>query len=84
MSGTLVKNITFKWMLFGIAILNFLYAPLLLSLKNPPTKEEKKVLSKLKAMNQICLIVLNLFQSLLTGENSSVRYVTYENEDDEE
>lgn len=43
MSGTLVKTIGFEWMLFGIAILNFLYAPLLIRLKNPPTKEEKKV-----------------------------------------
>ncbi|EEZ98884.1 Vesicular acetylcholine transporter-like Protein [Tribolium castaneum] len=43
LSGTLVKKIGFEWMLFGIAILNFLYAPLLISLKNPPTKEEKKV-----------------------------------------
>lgn len=43
MSGTLVKTIGFEWMLFGIAIINFLYAPLLFSLRNPPTKEEKKV-----------------------------------------
>lgn len=48
MSGTLVKKIGFEWMLFGIAILNFLYAPLLLSLKNPPTREEKKVKYKSK------------------------------------
>ncbi|KAJ8921973.1 hypothetical protein NQ315_008610 [Exocentrus adspersus] len=64
MSGTLVKNIGFEWMLFGIAILNFLYAPLLYCLKSPPTKEEKK--------------------SLITGEKSSVRYVTYQNEEDDE
>lgn len=44
MSGTLVKTIGFEWMLFGIAILNFLYAPLLYCLKSPPTKEEKKVI----------------------------------------
>ncbi|KAK9718757.1 Major Facilitator Superfamily [Popillia japonica] len=44
MSGTLVKTIGFEWMLFGIAIINFLYAPLLVSLRNPPTKEEKKSL----------------------------------------
>lgn len=30
-------------MLFGIAVLCFLYAPLLTFLKSPPTKEEKKV-----------------------------------------
>lgn len=43
LSGTLVKTIGFEWMLFGIAILCFLYAPLLTLLKNPPTREEKKV-----------------------------------------
>lgn len=64
MSGTLVKNIGFEWMLFGIAILNFLYAPLLFSLRNPPTKGEKK--------------------SLITGEKASVRYVTYQNEEEDE
>ncbi|XP_030767284.1 synaptic vesicular amine transporter isoform X2 [Sitophilus oryzae] len=64
LSGTLIKNIGFEWMLFGIAILDFIYAPLLYSLKSPPTKEEKK--------------------SLITGENSSVRYVTYQNEDEDE
>lgn len=43
LSGTLVKTIGFEWMLVGIAILCFIYAPLLTLLKNPPTKEEKKV-----------------------------------------
>jgi DHA1 family solute carrier family 18 vesicular amine transporter 1/2 len=43
LSGTLVNTIGFEWMLFGIAILNFLYAPLMYLLRNPPTKEEKKV-----------------------------------------
>lgn len=42
-SGTLVKNVGFEWMLVGIAILGFLYAPLLIFLRAPPTKEEKKV-----------------------------------------
>ncbi|XP_066259227.1 synaptic vesicular amine transporter [Euwallacea similis] len=64
LSGTLIKNIGFEWMLFGIAMLDFLYAPLLISLKSPPTKEEKK--------------------SLITGDHSSVRYVTYQNEEEEE
>jgi DHA1 family solute carrier family 18 vesicular amine transporter 1/2 len=45
LSGTLVNTIGFEWMLFGIAILNFLYAPLMYLLRNPPTKEEKKVLT---------------------------------------
>ncbi|KAH8421069.1 hypothetical protein KR222_009703 [Zaprionus bogoriensis] len=43
LSGSLVKTIGFEWMLFGIAILCFLYAPLLTFLKNPPTSDEKKV-----------------------------------------
>ncbi|XP_077288588.1 vesicular monoamine transporter [Arctopsyche grandis] len=63
MSGTLVNTIGFEWMLFGIAILNFLYAPLLCFLRAPPTKEEKK--------------------SLIVGEKSSVRYVSYQNEEEE-
>lgn len=64
LSGTLVKTIGFEWMLFGIAIITCMYAPLLISLRNPPTKEEKK--------------------SLILGEKSSVRYVTYQNEEDDE
>lgn len=42
-SGTLVNSIGFEWMLVGIAILCFMYAPLLMLLRAPPTKEEKKV-----------------------------------------
>lgn len=38
-----MKNIGFEWMMFGIGVLCFCYAPLLLLLKSPPTKEEKKV-----------------------------------------
>ncbi|XP_025419576.1 synaptic vesicular amine transporter isoform X2 [Sipha flava] len=64
LSGTLVNTIGFEWMLFGTAMLNFLYAPLLYLLRSPPTKEEKK--------------------SLVTGEKSSVRYITYQNEAEEE
>ncbi|XP_070499948.1 synaptic vesicular amine transporter isoform X2 [Chironomus tepperi] len=64
LSGTLVKNIGFEWMMFGIGILCFVYAPLLLFLKAPPTKEEKK--------------------QLITGDRSSVRYTSYQNEEDEE
>ncbi|XP_058058459.1 synaptic vesicular amine transporter [Anopheles bellator] len=64
LSGTLVNTIGFEWMLVGIAILCFAYAPLLTFLRAPPTKEEKK--------------------SLIVGERSSVRYVTYQNEEDDE
>ncbi|XP_066904335.1 synaptic vesicular amine transporter isoform X3 [Halyomorpha halys] len=62
-SGTLVKTIGFEWMLVCIALLNFMYAPLLILLRNPPTKEEKEYLT--------------------LGEKSSVRYVAYQNEEDE-
>ncbi|ALC41627.1 Vmat [Drosophila busckii] len=65
LSGSLVKSIGFEWMLFGIAILCFMYAPLLTLLKNPPTSDEKK--------------------SLIYGrDRSQVRYVTYQNYDDDE
>lgn len=43
LSGTLVNSIGFKWMLYGVAILSFLYAPLLFLLRAPPSKDEKKV-----------------------------------------
>lgn len=42
-SGTLVNTIGFEWMLVGISMLCFIYAPLLTFLRAPPTKEEKKV-----------------------------------------
>ncbi|XP_011639903.1 synaptic vesicular amine transporter [Pogonomyrmex barbatus] len=64
LSGTLVNSIGFEWMLFGIAMLNFIYAPLMYFLRAPPTKEEKK--------------------SLIIGEKSSVRYVTYQNEEEDQ
>lgn len=44
LSGTLVNTIGFEWMLFGTAMLCFMYAPLMYFLKSPPTKEEKKVI----------------------------------------
>ncbi|XP_060524891.1 synaptic vesicular amine transporter isoform X2 [Cylas formicarius] len=53
LSGTLIKTIGFEWMLFGIAMLDFLYAPLLISLRNPPTKEEKKF--RLPKCMTVCL-----------------------------
>uniref|UniRef100_T1JNZ6 Major facilitator superfamily (MFS) profile domain-containing protein n=1 Tax=Strigamia maritima TaxID=126957 RepID=T1JNZ6_STRMM len=44
LSGTLVQTIGFAWMLFGIAIIDFLYAPLLIFLRNPPGREETESL----------------------------------------
>lgn len=39
--GALMKSIGFEWMLCFIALLNFLYAPLMLFLRNPPPKVRK-------------------------------------------
>lgn len=38
-----MKSIGFEWMLCVIALLNFLYAPLMLFLRNPPPKARKMV-----------------------------------------
>lgn len=38
-----MNTIGFEWMLVGMAVICFCYAPLLLLLKSPPTREEKKV-----------------------------------------
>lgn len=38
-----MNSIGFEWMLVGMAVICFCYAPLLLFLKAPPTREEKKV-----------------------------------------
>ncbi|OQV24662.1 putative Chromaffin granule amine transporter [Hypsibius exemplaris] len=42
LSGTIVKNAGFAAMLYGIGIVNLLYAPLLYRLKNPPGGEERE------------------------------------------
>lgn len=39
LSGSLVQKFGFKWMLYGIAIINFLYAPFMYCLKSPPAKD---------------------------------------------
>ncbi|GAB6027836.1 hypothetical protein CHUAL_002062 [Chamberlinius hualienensis] len=41
LSGSLVQTIGFAWMLYGMAIINFLYAPFMIFLRNPPGREEK-------------------------------------------
>lgn len=83
MSGTLVKTVGFEWMLFGIALLNFIYAPLLYMLKSPPTKEEKKVRLDTNALI-VCICNATLQSLIMGGEKSSVRYVTYQNEEEDE
>jgi DHA1 family solute carrier family 18 vesicular amine transporter 1/2 len=42
LSGSLVEGVGFKAMLFGIAIICFLYGPLLYFLKNPPHRTEQE------------------------------------------
>ncbi|ESO98414.1 hypothetical protein LOTGIDRAFT_114606 [Lottia gigantea] len=49
-SGTIVRDVGFQWMLWIIAIVNIAYAPLLFFLRNPPAKEEKMSL----IMNDQC------------------------------
>lgn len=46
LSGTLVQTFGFKWMLYGIAIINFLYAPFMYCLKSPPAREGEQQVSK--------------------------------------
>lgn len=43
MSAMLIQYVGFKGMLAGVAALTFMYAPLLLILRNPTSKEEKQV-----------------------------------------
>jgi len=42
LSGSLVEGVGFKAMLIGIALICFLYGPLLFFLKNPPPKTEQE------------------------------------------
>lgn len=63
LSGTLVKNIGFNWMLYGIAFITLMYAPLLIYCRNPPVRQPEK--------------------ESLYNDKSSVRYVTYQNEEEE-
>jgi len=63
LSGTLVKSIGFNWMLYIIAFMTLLYAPLLIYVRDPPARQAEK--------------------ESLYNDKSSVRYVTYQNEEDE-
>ena len=42
LSGTLVKEFGFQKMLVGVAVICLLYCPLLLMLKDPPSKTEQE------------------------------------------
>ncbi|XP_064629992.1 synaptic vesicular amine transporter-like isoform X4 [Lineus longissimus] len=44
LGGSIVKLVGFRWMLYGIAIVNLIYGPLLYFLKSPPSRAEKQAL----------------------------------------
>lgn len=89
LSGTLVNSIGFEWMLFGDAILCFLYAPMMYFLRAPPTKDERRV----SYPSHVSIIILTygivtnksivINSQSLIGEDSSVRYVNYKNMEDD-
>ncbi|XP_076033755.1 synaptic vesicular amine transporter-like isoform X2 [Oratosquilla oratoria] len=130
LSGSLVQAVGFSWMLYGIAIINFIYAPLMYCLKSPPSKAEEQQKNKAslppgeefqtvdlqetsggprprsarghgcvgsrlsdtsrRATGATRLTMFEVFRgylydrSLIYGEKSSVRYVTYKNEEEDE
>ena len=84
LSGTLVQNIGFGWMLFGIAIINFMYAPLIYFLRRPPTKEERQVsLFNIQTASDLFTNVWLHPQSLLMAEKSTIQYKAYQNMEEE-
>ncbi|ESN92853.1 hypothetical protein HELRODRAFT_69756, partial [Helobdella robusta] len=42
-SGSIIQAIGFKWLMWVTAIVNMLYSPLMILLRNPSKKEEKEV-----------------------------------------
>lgn len=87
MSGIVVNAIGFPAMLVTIAILSFLYAPLMFLLKNPPAKEENLVIYYFRKylFRSSCVNVLFIFgvyfKSLIDkSQQSSIRYVSYQND----
>jgi DHA1 family solute carrier family 18 vesicular amine transporter 1/2 len=73
LSGSIIKGVGFSWMLWIIAIVNFLYAPLLLFLRNPPGKDEKQALMMDDKSAPIERITYN-----------SHKFERFENSDDED
>ena len=60
LSGFIVTAFGFPAMLYIIAIICFLYAPLVIILKNPPAKEENLVSAHaILRINLICFFFLN-------------------------
>ncbi|ELU03854.1 hypothetical protein CAPTEDRAFT_131587 [Capitella teleta] len=73
LSGTIIKAVGFKWMLWMMAIVNILYCPLLVFLRNPPGKEEKQSLM----MNDKTPV------QYVTYNKHSTGYQQFENTDEE-
>ncbi|KAB7495621.1 Chromaffin granule amine transporter, partial [Armadillidium nasatum] len=47
-AGSLVQGVGFKWMLYSMGFINFLYAPLMYFLKNPPPKTDEHQICELQ------------------------------------
>ncbi|XP_013389837.1 synaptic vesicular amine transporter-like isoform X2 [Lingula anatina] len=80
LSGTIVKAVGFSWMLWGMAITVFLFAPLMYFLRNPPAvKEEKMAL----IMNDKCPVqYVTYAQNQKSADNSDDEPETMESYND--
>lgn len=65
LSGTLVKEYGFQKMLVGVAVICLLYCPLLLMLKDPPSKTEQEKAEQ---------------ERFVFGEKTKVKYSNYDDE----
>ncbi|KAL5022481.1 hypothetical protein ScPMuIL_001636 [Solemya velum] len=74
LSGTIVKGIGFRWMLWITAILNLLYAPVVIFLRNPPEKEEKMSL----IMNDQCPVQYVTYNQTTRNNASDEEELYYE------
>ncbi|KAK7008577.1 vesicular monoamine transporter [Biomphalaria glabrata] len=74
LSGTIVSSIGFHWMLWIIAIVNLIYAPLLYFLRNPPAREEKMSL----IMSEQCPVKYVTYNQSGQSPQSEEEYDYYE------
>uniref|UniRef100_A0A2C9KHJ7 Major facilitator superfamily (MFS) profile domain-containing protein n=1 Tax=Biomphalaria glabrata TaxID=6526 RepID=A0A2C9KHJ7_BIOGL len=74
LSGTIVSSIGFHWMLWIIAIVNLIYAPLLYFLRNPPAREEKMSL----IMSEQCPVKYVTYNQSGESPQSEEEYDYYE------
>jgi len=65
LSGTLVKEFGFQKMLVGVAVICLLYCPLLLMLKDPPSKTDQEKAEQ---------------ERFVSGEKTKVKYSNYDDE----